>query len=116
MFDGDQALALGHDARDGPVELLHEAEIAVGDDSDEALATHHRQSRDVVAVHDVERVPNALVGLECDRVDDQARLGAFDLGHLIGLRLNREVLVDEPEAALLGHGDREAVLGHGVHG
>ena len=32
------------------------------------------------------------------------------------LVLDREVLVDDPEAALLGHGDRETRLGDGVHG
>ena len=32
-----------------------------------------------------------------------------------GLRLDRQVLVDDAEAALLGHGDRQARLGDRVH-
>src|SRR4029450_6400311 len=39
------------------------------------------------------------------RVGDPARLGALALVRLGGLRLDRHVLVDEAEPALLGHGD-----------
>ena len=56
-----------------------------------------------------------LLGPAGDRVHDHAGLGALDLVDLGGLRLDREVLVDDAEAALLRHGDREARLGDRVH-
>ena len=68
-----------------------------------------------MAVHDVQRVLDRLLGLQRDRVDDQPGFGALDLGHLVGLRLDGEVLVDEAEAALLRHADRGAMLGDRVH-
>ena len=54
-------------------------------------------------------------GRHGDRVHDHARLRALDLVDLGRLGLDRHVLVDEAEPALLGQGDREVGLGHGVH-
>ena len=55
------------------------------------------------------------VGRDGHRVDDHARLRALDLVDLGGLRRDRQVLVDEAEPALLGEGDGQGRLGHGVH-
>ena len=56
------------------------------------------------------------VGRERDRVDDHAALGPLDSIHLERLLLDRQVLVDDAEAAVLRHGDRHLGLGDRVHG
>ena len=45
-----------------------------------------------------------------------AAFEALDLGHLGGLRLRRQVLVDDADAAFLRQRDGQARLGHRVHG
>jgi hypothetical protein len=50
-----------------------------------------------------------------DRVGDHAALVLLDLAHLVGLLLDRQVLVQDAETALLGDGDRQPRLGDGVH-
>ena len=49
-------------------------------------------------------------------IDDHPRFRALHLVDFLGLRVDRHVLVDDAEAALLGHGDGEPRLGDGVHG
>ena len=52
---------------------------------------------------------------ERDRVDDHPALRplhAIDFGRLF---VDRQVLVDDAEAAVLGHGDRQARFGDRVH-
>ena len=49
------------------------------------------------------------------RVGDHARLGPLDQVDLLGLLLDRQVAVQDADAALPGHGDRHPGLGHGVH-
>jgi hypothetical protein len=54
-------------------------------------------------------------GRDGHRVLDHPALGALDPVHLLGLPLDRHVLVDDADPALARHGDRHARLGHGVH-
>ena len=56
------------------------------------------------------------LGRDGHRVAQHAGLEALHLGDLGGLRLGREVLVDDADAAFLRDGDRQARLGHRVHG
>ena len=55
------------------------------------------------------------VGRRRDGVRDHARLAALDLVDVRGLVVDREVAVDDADAALAGHGDGHARLGDGVH-
>ena len=54
-------------------------------------------------------------GAERDRVDHHAGLEFLDLAHLVGLRIDVEIAMDDAEAAMLPHGDREVGLGDGIH-
>ena len=56
--------------------------------------------------HQAQRVGQRLVGMDGDRVDHHAAFELLDLADLVGLRLGIEVLVDDADAAGLGHGDR----------
>ena len=74
-----------------------------------------RHAGDVVALHQLERVADAVGGTQRDGLDDHPRLGALhlvDLGHLV---LDREIAVDDPDPALARERDREPGLGDRVH-
>jgi hypothetical protein len=113
--DGDELL--GHDLLDGQVQAALEADVAVGQDADELVGlVRDGQTGDVVLPHDLEGPGDLVLGPEGDGLDDHAALVALDLVDLLGLDLDREVAVDDADAALLGHGDGHARRGHGVHG
>ncbi len=65
--------------------------------------------------HHLERFVDSLLGPHRDRVDDHARLGALHLVDLGGLLGDREVLVDDADAAVARHADGGLVFGHRVH-
>jgi len=70
---------------------------------------------DVLGTRELEHFADGRLGAHGDRVVDDAALEALHPRHLPGLRLDGHVLVDDADAALLRDGDREAVLGHGIH-
>ena len=74
-----------------------------------------RDAGDVVARHQLERVRDEGVGPERDRLDDHPRLGALDLVDLGDLVGDREVAVEDADAALARERDREPRLGDRVH-
>ncbi len=74
-----------------------------------------RHAGDPVLLHQLERFEDPVGRGERDRVDDHAALGALDPIDFGGLFLDRQVLVDDPDAALLRHRDRQPRLGDGVH-
>jgi hypothetical protein len=105
-----------HQRRHRLVRVGDETQVAVGEDADELpVAVGDRQPGDAVALHLLERLGDRLVRRQRDRVDDHPRLAALDLVDLLGLRFDRQVLVHDPDAALLGDRDRQGGLGHGVH-
>src|SRR5262249_54797094 len=57
-----------------------------------------------------------LVGGQGDGVGDDAVLAALDAVHLARLLRDRQVLVDDADAPLLGQGDGQFALGDRVHG
>ena len=103
-------------AETGCVDVLLEAEVAVREDADEAAAVvGDRHARDVVVLHQLERVGDERGRRQRERLDDHPRLGALDLvdlGHLLG---DREVAVDDPDPALARERDRHPRLGDRVH-
>jgi len=74
-----------------------------------------RQAADAVRAHDRERVRERPRGRDGQRVDDDAALRLLDAVDLASLILDRQVLVDEPDAAFAGHANRGRRLGDGVH-
>ena len=74
-----------------------------------------RDAGDLVVRHERERVADEGVGRKRDGLDDHARLRALHLVDLGRLVVDREVAVDDADAALARERDREARLGDGVH-
>jgi hypothetical protein len=56
-----------------------------------------------------------VLGRDHHRIAQHAGFVALHLGHLRSLLGGGEILVHDPDAALLRHRDREARFGHGVH-
>ena len=115
---GEQRLARHH-VGDRAVDVGFEAQIAVGQDADEppflAAVLGDRHAGDAVLLHQIERFEDPMGGGERDRIDDHAALRPLDPIDLRRLLLDRQVLVDDAEAALLRHRDRQPRLGDGVH-
>ena len=70
---------------------------------------------DAVLAADLVELLERRVGADRDRVGDDAGLGPLDQVDLVGLVLDREVAVQDADAALAGHRDRHPGLGDGVH-
>ena len=115
---GEQRIAR-HDVGDRPIQVRLEAQVAVGQDADQlaflAAVGGDRHARDAVLPHQVEGLEDPVGRRQRDRVDDHPALGALDAIHLRRLFLDREVLVDDADATLLGHGDCQPRLGDGIH-
>ena len=115
---GEQRLARHH-LGDRPVDVGLEPQIAVGQDADQppflAAVFGDRHARDAVLLHQVERFEDPVGGGQRDRIDDHAALRPLDAIDFGGLFVDRQVLVDDAEAALLRHRDRQPRLGDGVH-
>ena len=79
------------------------------------VVVRDRDAGDAVARHQLERLGDGRVGRERDGLDDHPGLRALHLVDLGDLVLDREVAVDDPDAALAGERDREPRLGDGVH-
>ena len=99
------------------VEMQLEAQVAVGHDAlDLAGRRHDRHSGDALGAGQFDDFPDRLVGRHRDRVGDHAALELLHARNLARLAIGRHVLVDDADAAFLGDGDRQARLGHGIHG
>jgi hypothetical protein len=114
----DEVLAR-HDRGNRTIDVCLEAQIAVREDADEPAlfraAFSDRHARDPVLLHQLERFVNAVFGRKRDRVHDHAALGALhaiDFGRLL---FDRQILVNDADAAVLRHRDRKAGLGDRVH-
>ena len=113
---GDQALAWGHDVGDTVAVVGLEAHVTLGDDAHQGLALDHREAGEAVLLGHGQQVLELGLGTHGDRVLDDHALVLLDLAHLGGLVGDGHVLVDDADAPFLGHGDRQARLGHGIHG
>ena len=109
----------GHDVGDRPLDVGLEAQIAVRQDADQppflAAVFGDRHARDAVLLHQVERFEDPVGGGERDGVDDHPALGPLHPVHLRGLLVDRQILVNHAEAAVLRHRDRQARFGDRVH-
>ena len=63
-----------------------------------------------------ERVADAHVGRDRDRIAQHARFEALDLGDFARLFFRLQVLVDDTDATLLRHGDGEPRFRNRIHG
>ena len=105
-----------HPLGDRQIEARLESQIAVGENADQlSVRVRHRHAGNLVLLHHLQRLGDRLPRPHGDRVDDHARFRALHFVDLFRLLLDRHVLVDDTESALLRHGDRQARLGHRVH-
>ena len=115
--DGDRdEVFLRHDVVDLHVEVGHEAQVAVGDDADEvAFVVADRYAGDLVLAHEFIRFVDIVLRMEEERIRDDAVLASLHALHLIALRFDGHVLVNDADAALACHGDRHFGFGDGIH-
>ena len=114
---GDEPLARGHDVAHRLVEFGLEAQVTVGDDADHlpAATLDHGQTGDAVLAGDGDDLAHGHLGGDGDGVAHHAGLVALDRQDLGSLLLGLEVLVDDADAAQLGHDDGHAAFGDGIH-
>ena len=105
------------DQRVAPVGDRREAQVSVGDDAEEVVAlVDDGQARDAVAAAYLVELLEGGVLPDRHRVGDHAGLGALDEVDLVRLVLDRQVAVEDADAAVPGHRDGHPRLGDGVHG
>ena len=118
-WNGVKRLARHH-VGDRTIEIRLEAEIPVRQDADEpaflAAVLGDRNARDAVLPHQLVRFAYPVARGKRDRVHDHSALGALHPIDFRRLVLDGQILVDDPDAALLGHGDGEPGLGDRIHG
>ena len=117
--DRRRAEVLGrHELRHRAVEVaaLAEADVTVRQDAHEAaVGVGDRHAREPEPVHQLLGIVQRRRRRQRHRVGDHPALAALDLLHLGGLVGDREVAVDDADAALAGHRDGHARLGDLVH-
>ncbi len=117
LLHGDQPAAR-HQLLDRLRRVRGEADIAIGKDADQPAAAlgHNGDAGYPVVGHQLQGIGQGLVRVDGDRVHHHAGLESLDPANLLGLPFDVHVLVNDPDAAHLGHGDRHVALGDGVHG
>jgi hypothetical protein len=94
-----------------------EPQVAVGDHAEQgAVVVDHRQARDAVLAAQLVELLERGLGADRHGVADHARLRPLHQVDLVGLVLDRQVAVQDPQAPLARHGDGHPRLGDGVHG
>ena len=111
----------GHQVPDLLVQVTGEADIAVGQNADKtvrrlALAIDDRDATDLMRLHQFQRVTERTFGRDRQRVHDHPALIFLDAGDLVGLLVDRHVLVHHTDAAGLRHGDGQPVFRNRIHG
>jgi hypothetical protein len=113
---GNKAIG-GHHLRHRQLPVVLEQQIALGQYAYKPhLRVNDRQPGNPVLRHQLARLGNRLVRGYGYRLGNHARLGPLHSGDHGRLLLNRQILVNDPDAAGLGHSNRHPRLGHGVHG
>jgi len=68
-----------------------------------------------VPVGNFQYFTNGCIGIDGDRILDHACFVLLDDVDLLGLLVHVHVLVDDANATFLGHGNRQARFGDGIH-
>lgn len=114
---GDQGGAGRHDLGDafGAVAVFDDVAREQAGEAAGGVDDGERGEGKILGFDHREDVADKEFGGDGDGVLDEAVDVAFHAGDLFHLLLRRHVVVDEPEAAVEGHGDGHAGLGDGVH-
>src|ERR1035437_1671510 len=112
---GDE-VSLGHYFIDGNIEAGFKAQVAVGENADQFAVLGDGDAGNLVFAHDLEGVAYSVGGRHGYRIDDHAAFRTLHLVDFVGLLLDGQVAVNNPQPTLLRQRDRHVRLGHGVHG
>src|SRR4029450_401955 len=96
-------IILGHDLGYSTVEAPFEAQIAIGEDTDEFAILRNRQTGNTILIHDLLGIGNFLIGGDGNRIADHAAFEFFYLLDFGRLRPDGKVAVNDAESALLCH-------------
>jgi len=116
LAHGDQAFPRRHHGGYRVLVAGLEAQIAVGDDADQAPVVNHRDAGDAVRAGQSQHFADGGVRRHGKRVADHGAGEFLDRAHLLRLVLGAHVLVDEADAARLRQGNGHRGLGHRIHG
>ena len=106
----------GHQLAHRLARIVGETHIAVGQDADKpATRFDDGNARNPMLRHKRFRLGQRRVGSDGNRVDDHTALEPLDLPHGSRLFLDRQIAVEDANAADLCHQDRHVGLGHRVH-
>ena len=113
--DGDEVLAC-HDFADRRRRVVLEAQVAVGDDSDQVLpGIDHGDAAYMVLRHETECVAHGGVDVDRDWIVDHAVFRPLYLPDVFHLCLDGHILVYNADATLAGDGDCQVCVGHSIH-
>ncbi len=99
------------------IQVRLEHQVAVRQYSDQIPGrVHDRHAADRELAHQNRGIAQPRIRTQGDRVHDHAALRALHPVHLGALRVDRHVLVDDPDPSVTRHGDRHPVFRHRVHG
>ena len=116
LFHCHQLVPRCHDRRDQFLRVGFKAKVPAGDNTHQVSAVQYRYAGDTVSAGQLHQLGYSGVLLDGDGVLDHAAFEFLDLAHLFGLLFHAHALVNDADAALLGHGDGQAPLSDRVHG
>ena len=107
---------LSHHAVDRNIEAGLEAQVAIGENADEAALQSNGHAGNLVLAHDLQRVANLIGGRHGDRIDDHSAFRALHFVDLVGLLVDSEVAMDNAEPTLLRKRNRHVRFRDRIHG
>ena len=96
--------------------MSFKTQITRGYDTDEIGAIHDRHTGYIVSMGDIQHFADGGIRTDGDRILDDTRLVFLNDPDLFCLVFQAHILVDYANTAFLGHGNRQARLGHRIHG
>ncbi len=104
-----------HDLGNQGVQTAFKTNITTGHNANQIAAVDNRQTRNIVRRGNIHQLTHRSGRRYGDRILHDAALVFFDLAHRSGLLLDTHVLVDNPDAAFLCHGNSQFRTGNGIH-
>ena len=104
-----------HDFADRQMKPRFEAKIAIRQNADQPAVFRDRNARYFVMSHQLDGIFNFVVWRHRDGIDDHAAFRSLDFVDLRRLLIDRHVLVNDSNSALLGKRDCQPGFGYGIH-
>ena len=112
---GDQVF-LGHDLADGNIVAIQKTDVTVGQDPLQfALRVADGDTGDAVLVHQRQSVGDKVLPGEEEGLVDNTVFATLYTLNLVGLLLDRHILVNNADTAFPSDGDGHAGLRYGIH-